>query len=88
MIEEQKPNNSTETAILPMQCYQQPLFSRVWEMPNSNTFDIKCVSRLIHKYHKSEMISIDPFANKNRIAKITNDLDPEMKADYCTKQKH
>ena len=83
MIEEQKPNNSTETAILPMQCYQQPLFSRVWEMPNSNTFDIKCISRLIHKYHKAEMISIDPFANKNRIAKITNDLDPEMKADYC-----
>ena len=29
MIEEQKPNNSTETAILPMQCYgQYGLFSR------------------------------------------------------------
>ena len=83
MIEEQKPNNSTETAILPMQCYQHPLFRRVWEMPNSNTFDIKCINQLIHKYHKSEMKSIDPFANKNRIAKITNDLDPEMKADYC-----
>lgn len=26
MIEEQKPNNSTETAILPMQCYVQPFF--------------------------------------------------------------
>ena len=83
MIEEQKPNNSTETAILPMQCYQQPLFSRVWEMPNANTFDIKCISRLIHKYHKQGMISLDPFANKNRIAKITNDLDPEMGTDYC-----
>ena len=59
------------------------LFNRQWEMPNSNTFDIKCISLLIHKYHKSEMISIDPFANKNRIAKITNDLDPEMNADYC-----
>ncbi len=83
MIEEQKPNNSTEASILPMRCYQQPLFNRIWEMPNSNTFDIKCIRRLIHKYHKTEMISIDPFANKNRIAKITNDLDPEMKADYC-----
>ena len=70
MIEEQKQNNNT-------------VFSRIWEMPNSNTFDIKCISRLIHKYHNLEMISIDPFANKNRIAKITNDLDPEMKADYC-----
>jgi len=58
-------------------------FRRVWEMPNSNTFDIKCINKLIHKYHKAEMKSIDPFANKNRIAKITNDLDPEMKADYC-----
>ena len=26
MIEEQKLNNSTETAILPMQCYVQPFF--------------------------------------------------------------
>lgn len=58
------------------------LFSSVWEMPNSNTFDIKCISKLIHKYLKPEMISIDPFANKSRLAKITNDLNPEMKADY------
>ena len=52
-------------------------------MPNSNTFDIKCISRLIHKYHKQGIESIDPFANKNRIAKITNDLDPEMNAEFC-----
>lgn len=49
-----------------MRCYRQPLFSRVWEMPNSNTFDIKCISRLIHKYHKPEMISIDSFCRKNQ----------------------
>lgn len=58
------------------------LFSRVWEMPNSNTFDIKCINRLIYKYIKSDMLSIDLFANKNRIAKITNDLDPDMGTDY------
>lgn len=52
-------------------------------MPNSNTFDISCINNLIHKYIKDEYISIDPFANKNRIAKITNDIDPEMWADYC-----
>lgn len=52
-------------------------------MPNKNTFDIKCIAALIGKHHSPEMLSIDPFANKNRIAKITNDLDPEMKADYC-----
>jgi hypothetical protein len=61
------------------------LFSRVWEMPNKNTFDIKCVNKLIHKYLKTEpeYISVDPFANKNRIATFTNDLDPEMKCDCC-----
>ena len=75
--------NTDETAINYTTCYTQPLFSRVWAMPNSNTFDIKCIGKLIHKYFKPEFESIDPFANKNRIAKITNDLDPEMKADYC-----
>lgn len=52
-------------------------------MPNSNTFDIKCIRSLIYRHIKDDFISIDPFANKNRIAKITNDLDPEMNADYC-----
>ena len=35
------------------------------------------------KYHNPAFLSIDPFANKNRIARITNDLDPEMGTDYC-----
>lgn len=56
--------------------------NKKWEMPNSNTFDIKCIGNLIHKYHKDGVVSIDPFANKNRIASITNDLDPEMGCDY------
>lgn len=51
-------------------------------MPNSNTFNIKCVSKLIHRYNKKGILSADPFANKNRIAKITNDLDPEMGTDF------
>lgn len=59
------------------------IFNRVWAMPNKNTFDIKPIKQLIHKYHVDGMMSIDPFANKNRIAKITNDLDPEMECDYC-----
>ncbi len=52
-------------------------------MPNANTFDIDCIKRLIYKYHKTGTLSVDPFANKNRIAKITNDIDPSMRADYC-----
>jgi len=56
--------------------------TRIWEMPNSNTFDIKCINRLIHKYLKPEFESIDPFANSNKIAKITNDLNPDYNTDY------
>ncbi len=59
------------------------IFNRVWEMPNKNTFDIRCIKNLIYKYHSDDVISIDPFANVNRIAKITNDLDPETNAQYC-----
>jgi len=58
------------------------IFNRVWEMPNSNTFDIKCISKLIHKYLKPEFNSIDPFANKSKLAKITNDLNPAMETNY------
>ena len=38
------------------------IFNRVWEMPNSKTFDIKCINNLIQKYIKPEHYSIDPFA--------------------------
>lgn len=51
-------------------------------MPNKNTFDIRCISKLIHKYKPTSQNTIDPFANKNRIAAITNDLDPAMGTNY------
>jgi len=58
------------------------IFNRIWEMPNSNTFDIECIRRLIHLYLKDGMISVDPFANKSKIASITNDLNPEYDTNY------
>jgi len=58
------------------------IFNRKWEMPNSNTFDIKVISKLIHKYLKKNLISIDPFANKNKIALITNDIDNKFNTNY------
>lgn len=57
-------------------------FSKEWEMPNSNTFEIKCIAKFIERYNSPNIISVDPFANKNRIAKITNDLNPEFKTNY------
>lgn len=51
-------------------------------MPNSNTFQVKCIGKLIHKYLKPDMLSIDPFANTSKLAKVTNDLNPDYDTDY------
>ena len=55
--------------------------NRKWSMPNKNTFDIKPINELIYKYLMDGVI-IDPFANKNKIANITNDLDEQYNTDY------
>jgi DNA modification methylase len=34
------------------------------------------------RYIKPDMFSIDPFANESKIAKVTNDLNPEYDTDY------
>ena len=49
-------------------------------MPNSNTFSIKPIKEIIEKYITG--ISIDPFANSNKLATITNDLDDTYDTDY------
>lgn len=56
------------------------LVRRVWNMPNSNTFKIKPISELIHKYATG--IIVDPFANSNKFGTITNDLDLTYDTDY------
>lgn len=55
--------------------------NRKWCMPNKNTFDIKPIKEIIDKYMVDGVI-IDPFANKNKIATITNDLDEQYDTDY------
>ena len=54
--------------------------SRAWAMPNSNTFSIKPIKELIERYLNGTII--DPFANQNKLATITNDLDPQYDTDY------
>lgn len=56
--------------------------NRAWAMPNSNTFDIPPIRKFIEGYVRSGMVSIDPFANSNRIGSITNDLDPQFKTHF------
>lgn len=56
---------------------------RVWAMPNSNTFDIPPIRRLIDEEMEGvDGTWIDPFANKSRLAQVTNDLNPEVDTDY------
>lgn len=50
-------------------------------MPNKNTFSIKPIKEMISK-EITEGIWIDPFANANKLATITNDLNLEYDTDY------
>lgn len=57
------------------------LIERVWAMPNKNTFEIKPIHDLI-KSELTDGLWIDPFANRNKFATITNDLSTEFDTDY------
>ena len=54
---------------------------RVWAMPSKNTFEIKPIKELLEE-EIGEGVWVDPFANRNRYATITNDLNPEYDTDY------
>ena len=53
-----------------------------WSMPNKNTFDIKPIKELLTNEVDNSKLWIDPFANKSKIATITNDLNPEYDTTY------
>ncbi len=52
------------------------IITRIWAMPNSNTFSIKPINELVKRHLRGR--SIDPFANNSKLATITNDLNPEF----------
>jgi hypothetical protein len=60
----------------------ETVIRREWAMPNSNTFSIKPIRELLHKYVLDGEVWIDPFANQSKVATITNDLNPEYDTDY------
>lgn len=57
-------------------------------MPSKNTFSIKPIRKLIEKYineiknKNPNSLIIDPFANSNKLADITNDIDPQYNTDF------
>ena len=59
--------------------------SRAWAMPSKNTFGIKPVDNLLHRYISPFHTLVDPFANSYRypcLTTITNDIDPQYDTDY------
>lgn len=58
------------------------IINREWAMPNSNTFEIKPIKELLLRYTDPLKNSCDPFANTNRFASITNDINPEYGTDH------
>ena len=58
------------------------IMTRRWAMPNANTFEIEPIRTLILKYIPKEGVVVDPFANRNTIANITNDINPEYNTTY------
>ena len=72
------------------QCFEfneEPKLSRVWCMPNKDTFSIKPIRELIERYIDRERpnIIIDPFFGNSPFAAVchmTNDLNPESKATH------
>lgn len=55
---------------------------RIWSMPSKNTFEIEPIKHLLSEEIDRRKKWIDPFANRNRIASVTNDLNPEFDTDY------
>ena len=58
------------------------LIERAWAMPNKNTFDIPPIRKLIAEELGEDTFWIDPFANCNHVADVTNDLNPTFDTDY------
>lgn len=60
----------------------EPKISRVWAMPNADTFSVKPIAQFVKKYLHTSKVSIDPFARNKRWATYTNDLNPKTRAEH------
>ena len=61
------------------------VISRVWAMPNKNTFDILPIKNLLCRYLqdvRQKGVVVDPFANKSLWGTLRNDLNPDFDTQY------
>jgi len=57
-------------------------FTRVWAMPNHQTFKIKPIAELLKEYVGKGEGWVDPFAGNNSPAEHTNDHNPATRATH------
>jgi hypothetical protein len=57
-------------------------FSRKWAMPNADTFSIPIIGQFVTRHIQGLETVVDPFARNKRIAKWTNDINPDTQAEY------
>lgn len=58
------------------------MIERVWAMPSASTFSIKPIAELLRGEVDCGEKWVDPFSNGSRIASVTNDINPDVDADY------
>lgn len=58
------------------------IFDRVWAMPNADTFSVPPIGAFVQRYLAASRVSVDPFARNKEWATITNDLNPDTKAQH------
>lgn len=61
---------------------KQPIIRRVWDMPNAETMSVPSIHSFAMQYLVKSKCSVDPFARNCRLAKYTNDLNPETAAEH------
>lgn len=58
------------------------IFSRVWCMPNHETFSMKPIGEFVQRYLAASKVSVDPFARDKDWFTHTNDLNPDTKTQH------
>lgn len=57
-------------------------FTREFAMPNSETFSLPPVVRLLHRWLTDCPVIVDPFARNSKWGTVTNDLNPDTQAHH------